>query len=238
MPWDVRRAESRAVTRTGWLHSAHSFAFGSHYDPDNLSFGLLLALNVDEVQPGEGYPRHRHAAVEILTWVLAGVLEHVDSTGSRLVRPGSLQYLSAGSGIEHTERSGSPSEPVRVVQMWLAAAEPGGSPRYRTAPLHLDDGQLVLAASGSRPAPIALRQPAAELYLGRLPAGSMVSLPAAAYRQLFLLSGTVLVRDDAGRAERLAAEDALRATGGQPVVLTVEQDAELLVWAMASSISA
>jgi len=123
--WDVRRAGSRAVTRTDWLRSAHSFAFGAHYDPDNLSFGTLLACNVDEVQPGDGYPRHRHASVEILTWVLAGTLEHVgfagrDSSGSRLVRPGGLQYLSAGSGIDHIERSGSATEPVRVVQMWLA----------------------------------------------------------------------------------------------------------------------
>jgi redox-sensitive bicupin YhaK (pirin superfamily) len=238
--WDVRRAGSRAVTSTDWLHSAHSFAFGSHYDPDNLSFGPLLVLNVDEVQPGEGYPRHRHAGVEIVTWVLAGVLEHVGLTGltgSRLVGPGTLQYLSAGSGIEHVERSGSPTEPVRVVQMWLAAAEPGGSPQYRTAELLHQDGRLALAASGSRPAPISLRQPAAELFLGRLPAGSTVPLPVAAYLQVFVLSGAVTARGEAGQSDRLAVEDALRVTDAHAVGLTAEQDTELLVWAMTSSIS-
>ena len=74
-------------------------------------------------------------SVEILTWVLSGVLEHTwkhsDADGDRRVEPGTLQYLSAGSGIEHAERSASASEPVRVVQMWLAPAEPGGEPRYR-----------------------------------------------------------------------------------------------------------
>jgi quercetin 2,3-dioxygenase len=233
VPWEVRRAGSRPVTSTDWLRSAHSFAFGAHYDPDNLSFGPLLALNVDQLQPGDGYPRHRHASVEILTWVLAGVLEHVDATGSRLVRPGTLQYLSAGSGIEHVERSGSPVEPVRVVQLWLAAAEPGGEPRYQTADLSFGNG-LVLAASGRRPAPISLRQPAAELYLGRLPAGATVPLPAAAYLHVFPTAGIVTVQA-AEQADRLAAEDALRATGTESIALTVEQDAELLVWAMSSA---
>lgn len=239
VPWDVRRAGSRAVTRTDWLRSAHSFAFGPHYDPDNLSFGTLLACNVDEVQPGAGYPRHRHAAVEILTWVLAGTLEHVDFSGSRLVRPGGLQYLSAGAGIDHVERSASATEPVRVVQMWLAPAEPGGEPEYQLAepatdgPMPTASGSLSLAASGVRPAPISLRRPGAELFIGRLPAEASVTLPVAPYLHVFLVSGTVTV---AG-GERLAAEDALRVTGGRPVTLTAGSDAELLVWAMTSSIT-
>jgi redox-sensitive bicupin YhaK (pirin superfamily) len=228
------------VTSTDWLRSAHSFAFGAHYDPDNLSFGPVLALNVDELRPGAGYPRHRHASVEILTWVLSGVLEHVDEAGSRLVRPGTLQYLAAGSGIEHLERSGSPTAPVRVVQMWLATGQTGGSPEYRTAELPLDkgrlldEGRLLLAASGRRPAPIRLRQPAAELFLGRLPAGRTLPLPVAAYLHVFVVDGVVTVQAS-DRVDRLAAEDALRATDSQPLALTVERDAELLVWAMAGT---
>jgi len=222
------------MTSTDWLRSAHSFAFGAHYDPDNLSFGPLLTLNVDELWPGAGYPRHRHASVEILTWVLSGVLEHADQAGSRLVRPGTLQYLAAGAGIEHVERSGSPTEPVRVVQMWLATGRTGGSPEYRTAELPLDDGRLLLAASGRRPAPIRLRQPAAELFLGRLPAGRTLPLPVAAYLHLFVVNGVVTVQ--AGEQDDgLAAEDALRATDSQPLALTVERDAELLVWGMAAT---
>jgi quercetin 2,3-dioxygenase len=230
--WDVRRAGSRAVTRTDWLHSAHSFAFGPHYDPDNISFGPLLALNVDELQPGPGYPRHRHTSLEILTWVVSGTLEHSDSHGDRLVRPGMLQYLSAASGIEHTERSASATEPVRLVQMWLAPAEPGGEPRHAAAEVPLPAGQLVLAASGIRRAPITLRGSGAELHAARLPAGATAQLPAAPLVHLFLLTGAAGARDDAGHAERLTAEDALRVTGSRPVTLSAEQDAELLVWAI------
>jgi quercetin 2,3-dioxygenase len=228
--WEVRRAGTRAVTSTDWLHSAHSFSFGAHYDPANLSFGLLLAHNVDELRPGPGYPPHRHANVEILTWVLSGALEHSDADGMRRLEPGTLQYLSAGSGIEHAERSASASEPVRVVQMWLAPAEPGGEPSYRAAKLPSTTG-LTLAASGVRPAPIALRQPGAELFRGRLPAEQALDLPVARYLHLFLLTGSASVRDEAS-LDRLEPEDALRITGGPPVRLTAEHDAEFLLWAM------
>ncbi|MFL6163205.1 MAG: pirin family protein [Jatrophihabitantaceae bacterium] len=232
--WEVRRAADRAVTSTDWLHSAHSFAFGQHYDPANLSFGLLRAHNVDEVRPGPGYPPHRHAAVEILTWVLSGTLEHSDAEGDRRVGPGTLQYLSAGTGIEHAERSGSAAEPVRVVQMWLAA-EPGGEPRYQAVDVALPPVGLTLAASGARPAPIGLRQPGAELFLGRLPAGAALELPVAPYVHLFLLTGSAGVREPAGAAERLGPADALRITDGGPGTgLVGERDAELMVWAMAA----
>jgi redox-sensitive bicupin YhaK (pirin superfamily) len=232
--WEVRRAGTRAVTSTEWLHSAHSFSFGAHYDPANLSFGLLLAHNVDEVRPGPGYPPHRHAGLEILTWVLAGVLEHADAEGIRRVEAGTLQYLSAGSGIEHAERSGSAGEPVRVVQMWLAPAEPGGAPGYRAAAVPSPAAGLALAASGSRPAPIALRQPGAELFLGRLPAGAALDLPVAPYLHLFLLTGSASVRGESS-ADRLEPEDALRVTAGPSVRLTAEPDAEFLLWAMTTT---
>jgi len=229
--FDVRRAADRAITRTDWLHSAHSFSFGSHYDPDNVSFGPLLACNVDEVRPGEGYARHRHAAVEILTWVLAGALEHVDVTGNRRVEPGVLQHLSAGTGLEHAERSAARQRPVRVVQMWLAGPAATG-PRYETADLSapLAGGRLVLAASGDRPAPIALGRPGAELLVGRVPAGGLVELPAARYVHVLLTSGAVAV-PAAGAG--LGPEDALRITGCPGLPLTARADAELLVWAMA-----
>jgi redox-sensitive bicupin YhaK (pirin superfamily) len=236
MSWDVRRAADRAVTGTDWLRSAHSFAFGPHYDPDNLSFGRLLAHNVDEVEPGPGYPRHRHASLEILTWVLAGTLEHLDAHGSRLVRAGMLQYLSAGAGIEHTERSGSVAEPVRVVQMWLTPTEPDGEPHYAAVEVALPPGELVLAASGGHSAPIVLHGSGAELFLARLPAGTAVTLPAAPFVHLFLSAGAATAAsagpDGSLATARLGPEDALRITGEQSIRLTAEQDAELLVWAM------
>jgi len=208
------------VTRTDWLESSHSFSFGAHYDPDNLGFGPLIAVNVDTVQSGPGYPEHRHAGVEILTWVLAGELAHLAPGGVTRVRPGQLQYLSAGTGVSHTERSASVTEPVRVVQQWLSGSAVD-DPAYAVE--EIPSGPLVLAASAHRPAPIRLRHVEAELYLGQLPAGAELALPAG--RILLLLLG--------GRASvdgvSLGVEDELRGpSGGER--LYAETGSQLLVW--------
>lgn len=215
--FDIRRADDRAVTRTDWLVSRHSFAFGSHYDPDNVSFGPLLAVNADVVQPGPGYVSHRHAGLEILTWVRAGVLAHELAGKLSWVEPGHLQYLSVGRGIEHAERSGS-NVAVSVVQMWLAGAGQG-PPEYHFAPIPA--GQWVLAASGQRPAPIRLRHARAELWRSVLEPGATIALPAESMH-LLVLSGTVRVD-----GESLEPEDALR---GRAARLSATTAAELLVW--------
>ena len=109
-------------------------------------------------------------------------------------------------------------------------------PRPRFA---LPPGELVLAASGVAPAPIALRGPGAELFLARLPAGTAVALPAAPFVHLFLSAGAAIAadgdsteRDGSPGTTRLGPEDALRITGERPVRLTAERDTELLVLAM------
>jgi redox-sensitive bicupin YhaK (pirin superfamily) len=134
----VHRAAERFVTRTDWLHSAHSFSFGSHFDPANTSHGLLVVHNEDIVSPGGGFDTHRHADMEIITWVLSGALAHEDSTGRRgVLTPGVVQRMSAGSGVQHSERNASGDaggEPVHFVQMWVVPDEPGVSPATSSGP--------------------------------------------------------------------------------------------------------
>ncbi len=122
----------RAVTTTSWLTSRHSFSFGDHYDPDNTHHGLLLVNNDDIVAPGTGFDTHPHRDMEIVTWVLQGELAHQDSTGNRgVIYPGLAQRMSAGSGILHSEKNDSPTEPVHFVQMWVVPDETGISPSYQ-----------------------------------------------------------------------------------------------------------
>ena len=117
---EVRRAAARAVTATPWLTSRHSFSFGDHYDPDNTHHGLLLVNNDDIVAPGTGFDTHPHRDTEIVTWVLQGQLAHQDSIGNRgVIYPGLAQRMSAGSGILHSEKNDSSTEPVHFVQMWV-----------------------------------------------------------------------------------------------------------------------
>src|SRR5690242_12861874 len=103
---DIRRAAERDRTRIGWLDSAHSFSFGSHYDPRNTHHGLLLVSNDDRVAPGTGFETHPHQDMEIVTWVLSGSLVHQDSEGNAgVIYPGLAQRMSAGRGILHSEKN-------------------------------------------------------------------------------------------------------------------------------------
>src|SRR5436305_14479837 len=123
---DIHRSADRFATRLSWLDSRHSFSYGPHYDPANVRFGLLVASNHDTVAAGAGFDPHPHRDMEIVSWVLAGRLEHADDRGHRgVVRPGRAQLTSAGSGIVHSERAYG-GGPVEFVQMWVLPAELGG----------------------------------------------------------------------------------------------------------------
>jgi len=228
----VRRAAGRATTRTAWLWSRHSFSFGRHFDPANLSFGLLLAANEEVLQPGAGFPEHPHRDIEILTWVLAGELVHEDSTGRHaMVGPGVAQLVSAGSGVVHEERNASAVSPVHFVQMWLPPAVTGLPPAYAQLDVsaELEAGGLVaLASAGAGGTALPLRQPDATLYAGRLTRGWPVSLPEAPYVHLYVARGAVHLEG----AGPLEAGDAARLTGAGAPLLTAHESAEVLVWAM------
>lgn len=235
---EVRRSADRAVTRTDWLESRHSFASGEHYDPTNTSYGLLLAHNEDVLAPGAGFSSHRHRDVEIVTWVLSGSLVHEDSTGaSGVVTPGVVQVLSAGSGVSHVERNGSDVDPVHYVQMWVVPGEAEAAPAYArldvAAFLRAGAG-LVPVASGAAPGPsvLALRQPGASLSVGRLAAGESVHVPRSAYVHLFVARGEATVED-----EVLGAGDAARLTAPDGDVLAAQAACEVLVWAMADEVT-
>lgn len=148
---DIRRAADRGVTTTPWLQSRHSFSFGDHYQPDNTHFGLLLVSNDDIVAPRTGFDTHQHRDMEIVTWVLEGELTHQDSTGNHgVVYPGLAQRMSAGSGILHSEKNDSLTEPVHFVQMWVVPDETAITPSYQQDEIgnQLDNVGLITIASG------------------------------------------------------------------------------------------
>lgn len=242
---DVRRAATRATTRTSWLESKHSFSFGTHYDPANTHHGLLMANNEDVVAPGAGFETHPHRDMEIVTWVLAGSLVHQDSTGHRdLIYPGLAQRMSAGRGIRHSEtndwRPSGPghTEPAHFVQMWVLPDTTGGTPRYDQHEITEDalrEGLVPIASGLPRHAggsAIRIRQRSAALHVARLRPGESVALPAAPFVHLFLALGTATLEG----AGPLAAGDAVRLTATNGSRLSATEPAEILVWEMHASL--
>jgi redox-sensitive bicupin YhaK (pirin superfamily) len=121
----VESAGDRFESVQPGIVSRHCFSAGAHYDADRIAFGPLVGLDEHVVEPGAGFADHAHRGVEILTWVLDGVLRHEDEAGRvELVAPGTVLRQAAGTGIRHSEVNASDTEPLRFVQLTvLSAAE-------------------------------------------------------------------------------------------------------------------
>ena len=229
---DVRRAADRFVTPVGGRTTYHSFSFDRHYDPANVGFGHLLCHNDDRLEPGHGYPPHPHRDVEIVTWVLDGVLRHEDSLGhTGVVTPGRVQRTTAGNGIVHSEVNDSPGLPLRFVQVWLRPDEPGGPSSYDRVEVAPGDGWVTLASGLRRyagQAATSLTNRRSAVHAARLLPGRSVTLPEARWLHLFVATGDV----DLEGAGVLRTADAARLTrtGGQR--LSSRDGAELLLWEM------
>jgi quercetin 2,3-dioxygenase len=228
---DIRRAETRAHTQIGWLDSWHSFSFGRHYDPANTHHGLLLVSNDDRVAPANGFPTHFHRDMEIVTWVLAGRLEHRDSEGNHgELYPGLAQRMSAGTGIEHSEMNPSPSEQVHFVQMWVPPDTEGIAPGYeqRDVNRELDKGGLRPVASGQGDeGAISIHQRDAVLWAARLQPNETATVPDGAHVHLFVAAGDADLQD----AGALAEGDAARlASAGSRTLTAGLAGAEVLIW--------
>src|SRR5207248_9469316 len=172
-----------------WLDTYHTFSFGDYYDPDHRGFRVLRVINDDRVLPGHGFPTHGHRDMEIITYVLEGVLAHKDSLGNgSLIRPGELQRMSAGTGVRHSEANPSDSEPVHLYQIWILPERQNVPPGYeqRSFPEAQRRGRLRLVASpDGRVGSLTLQQDV-RLYLASLDEGRQVTHDLAPGRHAWL----------------------------------------------------
>jgi quercetin 2,3-dioxygenase len=227
----VQRASERAHFEHGWLKTDHSFSFAEYHDPKNTNWGVLRVFNDDRVAAGQGFPPHPHRDMEILTYVLAGELEHQDSMGNRgVVGPGGVQYMSAGSGVRHSEANHSKDAELHFVQMWVLPSKAGMTPRYGQKDFTLDDrrGHWLAVANGveGRDAPIELNQSASFLVARLEGGGATYAFAPGRLGFLFVADGDVKAND-----QELHTGDAVRMAGIER--LDVAGSGELLLWDLA-----
>lgn len=131
MPFILHPNRERGHVDHGWLKAAHSFSFARYINPDRMHFGALLVLNEDVIAPGQGFGEHFHDNMEIVTIPLSGSLSHKDSLGNgSVIHAGEVQIMSAGTGIMHSEFNASDTEPVHLLQLWIAPHTRGLKTRY------------------------------------------------------------------------------------------------------------
>ena len=228
----IRRAHERGHADHGWLNSFHTFSFADYYDPKHMGFRALRVINDDTVAAGRGFGTHGHRDMEIVSYVLSGELGHQDSMGNgSVIRPGDVQRMSAGTGVQHSEQNPSKTSPVHFLQIWIVPDRNGHAPGYEQTHFAETErrGRLRLVASpDGADGSITLHQDA-RLYAGLFAAGERAVHTVAPGRHAWVHVARGQATVD-GHA--LGAGDALSTSTASELVITGD-DAEVLVFDLA-----
>jgi redox-sensitive bicupin YhaK (pirin superfamily) len=230
MKTTLHKAETRGHANHGWLNSHHTFSFAGYHDPTRVHFGVLRVLNDDTVAGGMGFGKHQHDNMEIISIPLEGDLEHGDSTGTRaVIRQGDVQIMSAGTGIDHSEKNANQDREVKFLQIWVFPNQKNATPRYdqktvAEADLH-NQLRVVVSPMGTADG-VNIHQDA-WFSLGQLDAGTDLSYEIkkegnGAYA--FVLEGNVTINGIA-----LNRRDGLGISESATLRIKADSDARLLL---------
>ncbi len=225
----VRKSNERGHANHGWLDSWHTFSFADYVDPGHMGVSVLLVINEDRVQPGEGFPTHGHRDMEIVSYVLEGALEHQDSMGNgSVIRPGDVQRMSAGTGVRHSEYNASKNELVHFLQIWILPDRANHAPGYeqiQVPPAELNGRLRAITSPDGREGSVTIHQDAV-IYATKLNNGAGVNHALAPGRLGYVqvargavtVNGQALSAGDGARVE----DDSIRLEQGK--------DAEVLLF--------
>ncbi len=224
----IHRSIDRGIAEHGWLHSRHSFSFGSYYNPEKMSFGLLRVLNDDIVEPGEGFGTHPHDNMEIISIVLKGQLEHRDSMGNgSVINEGDVQVMSAGTGITHSEFNPSDTDQVNFLQLWIIPNKRGIEPRYDQRNFNISPNNVIKVVSGEEGEEGLFINQDASIYQGKLgkDKGFTFSFNKKGHGvYLFVLEGSIILDDTT-----LNKRDAVGITDSEQFIIKSEKDSEFIL---------
>jgi len=226
----IRKSQDRGHADHGWLDSRFTFSFAAYYDPQYVQFRTLRVMNDDRIAGGGGFPTHPHRDMEIVTYVLEGALAHKDSMGNgSVIKPGDVQYMSAGTGVAHSEFNASDSETAHLYQIWMFPDQKGYKPVYDQK--HFTDadkrGKLrLVVSSDGRDGSVQIRQDN-QLYATILAPGETVQHELKPDRHAYVqvARGSITLNGqplDTGDGAAISAERSLE--------LTASNDAEVLLF--------
>lgn len=225
----IRRANERGHAEHGWLDTYHTFSFADYYDPEWMGFRTLRVINDDLVMPGMGFGTHPHRDMEIITYVLSGALQHKDSMGNgRVIRPGEVQYMAAGTGVQHSEFNPSKDEAVHLLQIWILPDRKGLKPRYAEKSLaEAPSGKFNLVVSkAGRDGSLPINQDA-DLYMAKLEAGDKATHALKPSRHAWVHVAEGEVKLD---GETLKAGDAVALSDESRVELAAAKPSQVLLF--------
>jgi len=230
---ELRKSQERGYADHGWLKSFHSFSFADYYDPKFVQFGALRVINEDRVAAGMGFGTHGHRDMEIISYVLDGALAHKDNIGNgSSIRPGDVQRMSAGTGVQHSEFNHEKNQTTHFLQIWIQPNQLGIAPSYEEK--HFTEaekrGQLrLVAAADARDGAVKIHADAS-IYAGLFNSDESATLKIAAGRRAYIhvARGSVNVN-----GHKLNAGDALKLTEVSDLSITQGEQAEVLVFDLA-----
>jgi len=225
-----RPANERGHANHGWLDSWHSFSFARYFDEQHMHWGPLRVINEDRIRAGQGFGKHSHSDMEIISYVLEGALAHEDSMGtSSSIVPGEVQRMSAGTGVTHSEYNHSKSDTTHFLQIWIIPSQAGVEPSYgqKAYPEHEKRGTLRLVVSpDGRDGSLRIHQDA-RMLAGLFDGDEQADLTLASGR----LGYVHLVRGEATvNGQQLKAGDALMYEDEPTIIVRQGRGAEVLVF--------
>jgi redox-sensitive bicupin YhaK (pirin superfamily) len=229
----IRKSAERGHADHGWLDTRFTFSFADYYDPKHIHFRTLRVMNDDRIAGGGGFPTHPHRDMEIVTYVLEGALAHQDSMGNgSVIRPGDVQYMSAGTGVAHSEFNASDKETVHMYQIWMFPDKQDYTPAYDQKHFSQTEkqGQLRLVVSpDGRDGSVRIRQDN-EIYATVLGPGKTVkhALQADRHAYVQVARGSVTLN-----GLTLGTGDGAAISREKAVELTGVKDAEVLLFDLA-----
>ena len=191
----IRRSKERGHANHGWLDTHYTFSFSDYYDPRFMGFRDLRVINEDHIEPDQGFPKHGHKDMEIITYMISGELSHRDSMGNgETIRPNEVQRMTAGTGVLHSEFS-SPTDRTHLLQIWILPEKSRLEPGYeqKAFPAEEKTGRLRLVASrGGEDGSVHINQDV-KVYASILDEGKSVTadLSVGRYAWVQVISGAV-----------------------------------------------